>query len=958
MSTEGYIAKKKKGTGFYEELHLEALEILQKLSGAIWTDYNEHDPGVTILENITYALTEISHKIKVPIQDLLIDSPNVPLQSGDNAFFVASDILTTAPITFNDYRKVWIDQIANVKNIWIHPIDKYEGALQNIKGLLYVFVEKYEYSDNPAQEQQENERICDAITTSYHSHRNLCEDLYKVAVYKPLRLTIQLRIALSDQVDSEEILAKILHKINSYLAPEVRYYSLWKLQQEAIPTSDIFNGPHLSNGFIRDQDFSAPLTTIVIADIIKRIAQIHGVENVIHFSLQYQDPDTQEFQQIQRSFTIPKHTTALVLFPTSNQQLVFENAGISFRPDLEETRKQLSFIQALDYGKFKAASNSLNEIPIPQGKHLELDIHYPIRKQFPEVYGIGDRGISQQASPLRQAQVKQLQAYLMPFDQLMVNFLAQLRNIYTLYDVKDTNEASFFSKTVSDIDALVALIQPTDQGYDIQAAKTHWDTVLKDLNIQFDRNATERLHQVADHLLARFGETFQTYTLRKINNSSYGDAFAPQKFERQMLTAKRQLIASYASNSYSRARGFTLLQSNTDPNDFSESFIPGIFRKIAILLEIQNFGIQSLTDTITKAGIKMHPTTREIELIIREIDITTPLQDIGIITIEEITINEVIEENLQDVMHFVGDERSILNDVLQYGINPKNYTIKKDPATDLHYILYKRGTQQSNIVHICKTQDEAIEAITKAIHFLIDVSEKSEGFFVIEHLLLLPPYAEAHFGFELPLENTEYKLPITITHTSLQSCEQRDTTVGELIQLLIAKKLTYCIEQKNTEYYLAVRTATQQIIAVSKETYADSAIVQKYIDTLENDPFTPTQNQLESAVISHVYYGDQAVNETFFSFKMSCIIPSWPVRFQHQNFQQIFENTLYEHIPVHLCATTYWLDYDLIHLFEAYYFAWITTLQDSSKSKERSYQAYQLITMLQELEKQATETDL
>ena len=53
---KGYIAKKAKGSGEYEDLYLEGVELLQKLSGAIWTDYNEHDPGVTILENIVYTI--------------------------------------------------------------------------------------------------------------------------------------------------------------------------------------------------------------------------------------------------------------------------------------------------------------------------------------------------------------------------------------------------------------------------------------------------------------------------------------------------------------------------------------------------------------------------------------------------------------------------------------------------------------------------------------------------------------------------------------------------------------------------------------------------------------------------------------------------------------------------------------------------------------------------------------
>ena len=46
----------------YAALRQKAIEIVQKLSGKIWTDYNAHDPGITILEQIVFALTEVGYK--------------------------------------------------------------------------------------------------------------------------------------------------------------------------------------------------------------------------------------------------------------------------------------------------------------------------------------------------------------------------------------------------------------------------------------------------------------------------------------------------------------------------------------------------------------------------------------------------------------------------------------------------------------------------------------------------------------------------------------------------------------------------------------------------------------------------------------------------------------------------------------------------------------------------------
>ena len=55
----------------FAKLREEAIELVQKLSGENWTDYNVHDPGVTILEQIVFALTELGYRTGFDVQDYL-----------------------------------------------------------------------------------------------------------------------------------------------------------------------------------------------------------------------------------------------------------------------------------------------------------------------------------------------------------------------------------------------------------------------------------------------------------------------------------------------------------------------------------------------------------------------------------------------------------------------------------------------------------------------------------------------------------------------------------------------------------------------------------------------------------------------------------------------------------------------------------------------------------------------
>lgn len=957
MDRKGYIKKKKKGTGLYEDLHLEGLEVLQKLSGAVWTDYNEHDPGVTLLENISYALTELIHKTELPIQDLLIQKEGEELRSGDNGLFVASDILTTDPITFNDYRKIWIDQITNVKNVWIHPVDVESSSVNNAKGFMYVYVEKYVYAQEPEEELIENQRIIKEVIALYNDHRNLCEDIYKVEIYEPLFLTLELEVSLSEKVDGEEILATILNKINNYLTPEVNYYPLWKLQEKGMSANEIFNGPRLSNGFILDEDLKDPLKEIIISDIIKIIARIDGILSIANFCLKYTDKKSGKEVSIRNRLNIPVNTAPVVSFPAANEKLIFENSGIFFQPDLAETKKQLSFIQALDYGNYRAASTSLNRIPIPQGTYKDINYHYPIRKQFPELYGIGDVGISANATPLRKAQVKQLQAYLMPIDQLMVNFLSQLSNLYTLYDVHNTIERSYFTKELPDLDDLIELIRPPENYDDISVVKSYWDTLVKALNTHFDAGVLERFDAIADQLLARYNEEFRTYALRKINSNSYGEALTSDRFEKEALAMKRAFIASYDSISYTRARAFNYhALSETGVQKNQKQLIPGLFRKIAILTGMNDFRIQSLTKILEDSGVIVHPKAVEIELKVREIDIHTPEEDIAIVTIEDVVVNEVIEEDLYKAMHYVGTEDSILSEILKNGVLSQNYTIKKDPNTDdKYYILYKRGITTSNIAHICDSREHAVASIKKAINYLVALSHKSEGFFVLEHLLLLPPYHGDYFGFYLDFSLLMTKVNLRIQHHEQTSCNYRNRKINTLLEQLYLDELQYKGILRNDCYTIEIVSSEGEILAISKDRYDSEKEWQDVIKELQNELSLVDKEQLSDIVQCYVYYGAHAVKEDFFSFRMSFILPSWPVRFQNESFRMMFENIVYEHLPIHLVAKVYWLDYKVVHLFEAYYFRWQELMIDDQGHEDRVYQAYQLITMLQELEQQYDE---
>jgi hypothetical protein len=91
----------------FTQLREEGIEYLQKLVGSGWTDYNAHDPGLTILEVLCYAITDLSYRLDFDIEDLLAGS------SLSKQFFTAREILSTDPVTISDYRKKILNLFIN-----------------------------------------------------------------------------------------------------------------------------------------------------------------------------------------------------------------------------------------------------------------------------------------------------------------------------------------------------------------------------------------------------------------------------------------------------------------------------------------------------------------------------------------------------------------------------------------------------------------------------------------------------------------------------------------------------------------------------------------------------------------------------------------------------------------------------------------------------------------------------
>ena len=103
----------------YYHLRRQGIGFIEQMGSRHWTDYNTHDPGITILEALCYSITDIAYRSGWNIKDILsAASANPKDPFPKQAFFTARDILTVNPWTPDDFRRLLID-LDPVRNAWV-----------------------------------------------------------------------------------------------------------------------------------------------------------------------------------------------------------------------------------------------------------------------------------------------------------------------------------------------------------------------------------------------------------------------------------------------------------------------------------------------------------------------------------------------------------------------------------------------------------------------------------------------------------------------------------------------------------------------------------------------------------------------------------------------------------------------------------------------------------------------
>jgi len=725
-------------------LREKGIEYIEGLGGALWTDFNSHDPGITMLEMLCYAITDLGNRIETPIQNLLTSDDTS--KNLDHQFYRAEDVFPNKPVTELDYRKLFID-IDGVRNCWLRKYEKkvYVNCKENeltydknrfnnleqdfkddfkLKGLYTLLVEFEDIKGlNKEQKEEKIELIKTEIKKKYHNHRNLCEDLVEITKVETQPISICANIEVEKESNEEEVYAKMLFEIGNYLSPTVCFHSLKEMMDKEYTTDEIFDGPILNNGFIDTEELiEAGLRSEVrLSDLMKIIMNIEGVKLIKDISIGNCDSK----KELDNKW--------LICIDDNKKPVMCDESAFSFHKGVlplninkSEVKRYLEELE-LETLEAKELSKYDKTLKLPQGIYSGVDTYKTVMNDFPDTYGIGQEGLNARATIQRKSQAKQLKSYLLFFDKILASYFKQLDKVKDLLSINGTETKTFFSQVLTGIkgfDELIDKYPLTDDG------------ITELVYDPFD-NKIDRRNDIINHLLARFAESFGDYAF--LMNMLYGSAA-----EEVTLNSKQEFLKDYVTISSERGSAFNYYKQAAE-GLWNTNNISGFQKRASRLLGIKDYSRRHLTLSFVKINeiVNGEGKTRYVweiqdsdgETVVKSVkdyrniyEASEALYDVVLL------ITQTTEDQLKNRL-----EKAIENETLATSIKPikteaGKYTFK---VVDLEESV---GNPKYELAQHGKLYDGFDELKDKIWEFVTFIKQEftEEGMFLVEHILLRP----------------------------------------------------------------------------------------------------------------------------------------------------------------------------------------------------------------------------
>ena len=737
----------------------QGLAEVRRLSSALWTDHNTHDPGITTLELLCYALTELSYRHSLPIVDRLAGDAD-----GSAQFFAPHAVLPNRALTELDWRKLLID-LPGVKNAWIEVAtdvllyaDLRRKALRQtppehpqykevpLAGLYRVRVE---FMDSVNTQVKRNGVLAD-VRRALESSRNLCEDFIQVRAVRAEYFSVCAELELTPDADVTEVAAQLLFDVGQVLAPPVANHDLATMLARGLTLAEIFDGPLLENGFIDDADLLASTLPVEIhlSDVLGVAMDVPGLRSVRSLTinpLKRSDEgddnaaDADPTEVVADPVPVPNAWRVAVLpgrlprLSLNQGRLVFSKRGLTVQGwniadmpgPVADRLAALREAARLAVETPVSASTGTRTPALRLGHSRPLATWDSVQRDFPALYGIGEAGLSQQATPLRLAQVLQFKGFLLLFDQLMADQLAllsqarlrlsvdadELHEVAQRFGLGTTTQPHVLASQI--VGSVVDVVNLYPAGPTPDQLPPYLVQTLLDA-VESPAAAASRQHRLLDHLLARIAEDFSDYS------GAMASAFHTPTGH--LIGDKARFLAEAAELTMNRASAMRQRPA-TAAEIWNTDNVSGLERRLAALLGIADFSRRDL-------GLVSFEAYNEID------HLPDSVTEFRFRVRHNVTHNILLSSSTRYPTPEAARAEMIL--AIERGQQPDGYQRLID-VKGRHYfnIINAAGEVLARRIRYFSSS-EAMEAAIAELLTYLRGHYGGEGLYVVEHLLLRP----------------------------------------------------------------------------------------------------------------------------------------------------------------------------------------------------------------------------
>ncbi|MGV8835088.1 hypothetical protein [Cellvibrio sp.] len=706
----------------FASLRADAIARAQELAGNIWTDYNLHDPGVTILEQLCFGLTELAYQTRVPVADYLANERGL-IDFNHYALYKPHDIFPTRPITAEDYCKRLLDDIPEIDALQVATLatgEGYQACLYNIS------IKLLEPLTGPAYSDEQKQQVVRRVRSVFVKHRNLGEDLATVSIEESKPCFLRGVIETNGKRNQADIYADVFFQVARKISSNIRIERYETMAQQ-MDLADIFSGPLTQHGYIYSEHLNAHKSTKALEELTGLVAAIDGVKKVYRLEL------VDELGKLLDTQTIDNQSFFLK-FPAEAQQQewlkidfnpgkttdpagVVKTRGDNIERLMEETRRALQKLE-FEYRAFRNnKTNSTHFYPLPQGRTRRNSAYYSIQHHFPSVYGINAAGVPNHETAARKKQAQQLKAYLYPFEQLMANMLAHIQNLQHLFSLGERPNHSYFAEFLDNqhIPDFALLYNNKRIGLsDIQDIQARHDP------------ATDRKSRALDTLLAIYGEEFSQEALLHFN---YYHEAQPDYWA---IDNKIRYLQHLVETSSGRSAAF-----DTSEAHWQASNLSSLHKKINILL-----GIQQLDSLVP---LSQCFDSNQIHLVDDQLldQIPDPTDADALTTHADAQTVPALkakqQEKLSQWSYTPNKSLTLCPAMIIEGTTIDAYRLQPvDPGEAVAVYFYSQRLNRRRELKKADDRAQAISYVHKFKKIITDINAGAEGFYLLEHILLRP----------------------------------------------------------------------------------------------------------------------------------------------------------------------------------------------------------------------------